>query len=547
MYQCGGCGATLRAKNRPADTHDTHLGSRDVASTGTTPDATTRTTRQETNIMPSPRAISDHIVSATTGDVVAASASSAPDVATSSRRAIEEKGHDQSTNYYDSSEFPGVSVTFPRGSRDTTCESRVDTEKKRRNGQAESPDAATKKHSSGEAAVRAEFRDREEPAPKSAQEAAESKPSRRAAAAAQGGGKVRSPPRHDLLKAQQDLAPLRDKILKAVDALKGDLTELFTKSPDLRPTSRPRRPPRLPKQQGGGHAPRRDAAAVVGHHFDSAAARGAKHGGHPAPLRGLPSRRYRRCRAADPPYCDNAHHHHGCCCRHRHHGNAPECGGHCGSSRPVRARDPSSAPRKPPPRHHCRPVLKGAPFIICSSCLQLVQVPAGFAVATNTLRRLRCGSCSAVLTYSYRDPARKKPSVVDQFSTGDPHHVGDDPFVDGLGLSSYSTTEDEQPLHVSRNTSFDTLDGAKGVGRLHRLMGYGSASDLLLLRRGSPDLYESFHERTTPDYDRKGKAVCIDDSDDSDDEGDSGVLKRGAVWPLPGKGAPAPGAIRIKS
>jgi hypothetical protein len=36
-------------------------------------------------------------------------------------------------------------------------------------------------------------------------------------------------------------------------------------------------------------------------------------------------------------------------------------------------------------------------------------------------------------------------------------------------------TEDEQPLHVSRNTS---LDGAKGVDRLHRLMGYGSASDL---------------------------------------------------------------------
>lgn len=194
-------------------------------------------------------------------------------------------------------------------------------------------------------------------------------------------------------------------------------------------------------------------------------------------------------------------------------------------------------------------------------------MPADFAVSTKTVRKLRCGSCSAVLSYSYRDPGRKKPyeESIDQFSTdGSEVHGGKgyaqpdpfSPFADGFGLSSYST-EDEQPLHVSRNTSFDTVDATNRVGRLHRLMGYGSASELL---RHSPDLYESFSERATPDagqYDRKGKCVCVDadvDIDDDSDEEDSCALKRSAVrgsgWPLPGmlgKGIPAPGGIRIKS
>jgi hypothetical protein len=216
-------------------------------------------------------------------------------------------------------------------------------------------------------------------------------------------------------------------------------------------------------------------------------------------------------------------------------------------------------------------VLKGAPFIVCSSCFKLVQVPADFAVSSRTVRKLRCGSCSTVLSYSYRDPARKKAyqDYVDRCSTvGSELHggKGDEgpdpfaPFIDGFGLSSYST-EDEQRLPVSRNTSFDTLDGTKGVGRLHRLMGYGSASELL---RHSPDLYESFSERTTPDvrqHDRKGKAVCIDDDDDddnydvddSDEEEYIGALKRsagkGSGWSLPwmpGKGTPAAGGIRIR-
>jgi hypothetical protein len=93
-------------------------------------------------------------------------------------------------------------------------------------------------------------------------------------------------------------------------------------------------------------------------------------------------------------------------------------------------------------------VLKGAPFIVCSSCFTLVQVPAGFAAASARVRDLRCGACSAVLSYSYRDPDRKKPVA------SPARHVGARPdlfsFIEDFagGVSSYSTTVDEQPLHM---------------------------------------------------------------------------------------------------
>ena len=77
--------------------------------------------------------------------------------------------------------------------------------------------------------------------------------------------------------------------------------------------------------------------------------------------------------------------------------------------------------RRPPPRNHCRPVLRGAPFVICSNCVRLVQLPTDFAAPSRATRRLECGSCSEVLSYSYRDPSRKKPQSPfggDGYSTG---------------------------------------------------------------------------------------------------------------------------------
>ncbi|GJN33432.1 hypothetical protein PR202_gb22031 [Eleusine coracana subsp. coracana] len=617
-----------------------NYGSNDVAaSSSSLPDVVTSTRRQETNR----RETSDLVsVRKERAGEVATSSSSAPDATTStcSRRqqgtedtgiqrescgdlvpasskrvsaehvpATEKKEHEQSSSggAHGSSEFRRQrrdTDDLGRGGKDQACSEPQTDSEKRGKGQSEpeSPDAVRRKHS---AAVQPQVRgDREEPAPRPSVQDAESKPSRDVPAPA-ARGKVpttTSPPRHhhrELLPQGEDLAPLRQKILKTVDALKGDLSELFSKSPDLNPTTTRARPPhprRVPdKQQQGHHASRaaaastlRDRATTRARH--AAAVHGSSAVKKPAPppqsWRGLPSRRYRRCRADHPCCCDNnvqqprttCHYHHHGCCGHQHHHDKPECsscrGHHCcrPTTTTTTTREPSNNKearkrRPPPPGHHCRPVLKGAPFIICSSCFALVQVPADFAVSTNRLRKLRCGACAAVLSYSYRDPARKQLSS----PVADDHHQlisaaqqAPDPFapfVDGFGLSSYSTTDAEdhessqsqrQRLHVSRNTSFGAVvdDGAaERQGRLHRLMGYGSASELL---RHSPDLYESFHEeRTTPDYDRKGKGVCVvddaEDDDDSDDDG-NGVLRRGAVWPMMTPGVPGPaGAIRIKS
>lgn len=142
-----------------------------------------------------------------------------------------------------------------------------------------------------------------------------------------------------------------------------------------------------------------------------------------------------------------------------------------------------------------------------------------------------------MLSYSYRDPNRKKQLQSpfggdDEYSTDDyeirqaacDQNAGfgqADPvsYSEEYGLSfgvSYSTsTEDGQPLYVSRNSSFNTVDERMTKdGKLHRLMGYSSASELL---RHSPDLFESFDGRTPEarTLDRKGKGVC-DDSGEQD-------------------------------
>jgi len=71
----------------------------------------------------------------------------------------------------------------------------------------------------------------------------------------------------------------------------------------------------------------------------------------------------------------------------------------------IRALEPSATQKLPAaneakqrlsPRNHCRPILKGAPFIICSGCFKLVQVPADFAASTKTMHKLRCGTAAPV-------------------------------------------------------------------------------------------------------------------------------------------------------
>lgn len=344
--------------------------------------------------------------------------------------------------------------------------------------------------------------------------------------------------------------PLQSKIMNTVDELKGDLSELFNKPADSKP--KPHHPPHPSKQDG--HMTR---AAITSSAPLAAYHPAAKHSsyvsrpsrsGQVAP-RGLPSLRYRRHRVY------SFHHNvqmemrpcrHECC-----HSCQPPCYRSCTQEPAAMHRKPPimEIRRRPPPRNHCLPVLRGAPFVICSSCVSLVQLPTDFAVPSRGTRRVRCGSCSEVLSYSYRDPARKKlqsPFGGDEYSTDEYeiHHQAaagghnaaggfeqadpvsySEEYGLSFGISHSTSTEDGQPLYVSRNSSFNTVDERMGKdGKLHRLMGYSSASELL---RHSPDLFESF-DRRTPNarthVDRKGKGVCVAENDAG--ERDGAVVKR---------------------
>ncbi|KAF0907543.1 hypothetical protein E2562_018356 [Oryza meyeriana var. granulata] len=594
VYQCGGCGTNLRAKNRTGNSQEIsapsslgsglppqtkHLGSSDVASTsGSTPEAPI-TGRQQGADMTSQQETDDFV----------SAMNNAPEQVVPIEE--EEEEHVQST----SQQAVGNSEGSTRGDEECSARSsdgKVHLSEGRRDGSTNLQDVE-RTNRNGQTEVDAEGKKNSEET--SQPQTADSQPApavlKREDDAAAAERKTTSPPHGHARQSSESLAPLQKRILKTVDDLKDDLSELFRKSPELKPRTHAR-PPRLPRQEGytpRGAAMAASIAAIRARHAavhrPGYIARAGKPGQLAAP-RGLPSRRYRRCRA-DHPCCPDAHHgpscHHGCCPHHSKQA-CTSCRGHCCRPRtqePPALRRPPAAKevvkRRAPPRNLCRPVLKGAPFIICSSCFKLVQVPADFAVSTKTVRKLRCGSCSTVLCYSYRDPDRKKHG--DQYSTDGsqaaPRQARRDPFafMDDFGHVDVSySTEDEQPLHVSWNSSFNTVDETHGAAAaqatpqaqqsasLHRLMGYGSASDLLF-RQHSPDLYESFSERTTPDaraqYDRKGKGVCVDFDDDGDDDSDedcSGALRRsrlrGSGWPLPGilnKGMPAMGAIRIKS
>lgn len=353
--------------------------------------------------------------------------------------------------------------------------------------------------------------------------------------------------------------PLQSKIMNTVDELKGDLSELFSKPADGKPKAYPPRPSKqdghtasaplaayYPAAKHSGYAPRQIRSGQV------AAARQSRTG--QAAPRGLPSMRYRRHRIY------SCHHnvqmemrpcHHDCC-----HSCQPPCYRSCRQEPAAATRKPPvrEVKRRPAPRNHCLPVLRGAPFVICSNCDSLVQLPTDFAVPSKGTRRLQCGSCAEVLSYSYRDPGRKRlpqsPFGGDEYSTDDYEirHGAAAGFIEqadpvsyseehglSFGVSHSTSTEGGQPLYVSRNSSFDTADERTGRdGKLHRLLGYSSARELL---RHSPDLFESFDGRTPKpsartDADRKGKGVCVAAEHDAVERG--GAVKRPKARPLHG-------------
>ncbi|CAL9194025.1 uncharacterized protein LOC135615737 [Musa acuminata AAA Group] len=204
---------------------------------------------------------------------------------------------------------------------------------------------------------------------------------------------------------------------------------------------------------------------------------------------------------------------------------------------------PSNEMRRQQPKRHCRPIVSGAPFVICYNCFQLLQLPINFLVARKGLNKLQCGACSKVLEFSFRARDHGIPHTAndvdnltssevdsstdttirykvsnfpsDDRSQGEPISYSEDY---GLSLGISYTTDAEPPVNIQINGRHRT------ASQLHRLMGYGSASELLY-RHSDIDEESEFTELTeptpphcnTPDETyvgdgMSGKAIYISDS-----------------------------------
>ncbi|KAJ4971675.1 hypothetical protein NE237_004774 [Protea cynaroides] len=177
--------------------------------------------------------------------------------------------------------------------------------------------------------------------------------------------------------------------------------------------------------------------------------------------------------------------------------------------------------RHQPVKQHCRPIAGGAPFIICYSCCELLQLPEDF-ISQKRVHRLRCSSCSRVLKFSLQNrthiipyyPNKMEPLYHGSDSEAVSHSTeGDSPFPVLQGnandkkqpSSSYSEAKLERKnksvLKTPRNNGKTSIEASESVGassnmailksttmsprlfgsrpRLHRLLGYSSLSKII--------------------------------------------------------------------
>ncbi|KAI4370484.1 hypothetical protein MLD38_018835 [Melastoma candidum] len=147
----------------------------------------------------------------------------------------------------------------------------------------------------------------------------------------------------------------------------------------------------------------------------------------------------------------------------------------------------------------------GAPWIICSHCNRLLQLPTDFLLLKKKCHRLRCGSCSVVLKFSLQNRRQLVPYVrrteAPPPSEADEHRdslraymptLGSCPngfvqaetvsYSDDIGMS-YSTEGDPACLATPHG-----IGNESGSSPLHQLMGYSSVSQVFkgpkALRKG---------------------------------------------------------------
>ncbi|CAD6271801.1 unnamed protein product [Miscanthus lutarioriparius] len=109
-------------------------------------------------------------------------------------------------------------------------------------------------------------------------------------------------------------------------------------------------------------------------------------------------------------------------------------------------------------KNHCRPVLGGAPFLVCGSCSELLQAPATTGLPRGKVVRLRCGGCEDMLEMT-AVTAGAGGSALHKTTRADPGSCNSGACGDGARAQQLPP----QPLH--------------------RALGYSSPSPLLQSRR----------------------------------------------------------------
>ncbi|CAL9096446.1 unnamed protein product [Musa textilis] len=157
-------------------------------------------------------------------------------------------------------------------------------------------------------------------------------------------------------------------------------------------------------------------------------------------------------------------------------------------------------------KRHCRPVLGGAPFVVCYNCLQLLQLPLDFFIARRRLCKLQCGACSKVLVFSFRARNRRVPFVPieEERPTSEVETSADATLGHEISNSASNGSSHRDSLSwseengISYSTDVERNDKLPPCLQVHQFMGYGSATEFLYRHSDDGDGELEVTEPSTP-------------------------------------------------
>ncbi|KAM0950565.1 putative zinc-ribbon domain, plant, protein enhanced disease resistance 4 [Dioscorea sansibarensis] len=169
--------------------------------------------------------------------------------------------------------------------------------------------------------------------------------------------------------------------------------------------------------------------------------------------------------------------------------------------------------KKPRAKRHCLPMLGGAPFVVCTNCSRLLQLPADILIS-GSKQKLQCGDCSEVFVFlfssrAYTDPLTSAEALhpPSEFDNKDDDPQGDPiSFTEEYDLSLDNSCSTEIEIVQNTDRKSTGSDKQRAAVPLHTLMGYHSARELLKTRffeQPMQDVYGNLQER------HRGKGASI--------------------------------------